>query len=146
MELSQEKGASTWLTALPIDDHGYALHKSAFKNALALRYGWMLQNPPSHCSCSQPFSIEHALKMGGFPAVRHNDVRDITASLLSEVCHGVTTEPQLQQLSGKTMSHHSGMVLVWMLLCMVSGEADLRRHFWMSGCLTLVPNQIDMAL
>ena len=30
MELSQEKGASTWLTSLPIDDHGFALHKSAF--------------------------------------------------------------------------------------------------------------------
>ena len=30
---------------------------------------------------------------------------DITASLLSEVCHGVTTEPHLQSLSGETMSH-----------------------------------------
>ena len=28
MELSQERGASTWLTALPIEDHGFALHKS----------------------------------------------------------------------------------------------------------------------
>ena len=36
MELSQEKGASTWLTALPIDDHGFALHKSAFRDALSL--------------------------------------------------------------------------------------------------------------
>ncbi len=26
MELSQEKGESTWLTALPIEDHGFALH------------------------------------------------------------------------------------------------------------------------
>ena len=52
---------------------------------------------PSHCSCSHPFSVEHALncKTGGFPGVRHNEVRDkhITVSLLSEVCHGVTTEP-----------------------------------------------------
>ncbi len=36
MELSQEKGASTWLTALPIDDHGFALHKPAFRDALSL--------------------------------------------------------------------------------------------------------------
>ena len=36
MELSQEKGASAWLTSLPIDDHGFALHKSAFRDALSL--------------------------------------------------------------------------------------------------------------
>ena len=42
MELSQEKGASAWLTSLPIDDHGFALHKSAFRDALSLRYGWSL--------------------------------------------------------------------------------------------------------
>ena len=111
MELSQEKGASTWLTALPIDDHGFALHKSAFRDALSLRYGWSLQNSPSYCNCSHPFSVEHALscKTGGFPAVRHNEVRDITASLLTEVCHGVATEPHLQPLSGETMLHRSAI-------------------------------------
>ena len=85
MEPSQEKGASIWLTALPIDEHGFALHK-AFRDSLSLRYGWPLQNSPSHCSCGQPFSVEHALtcKTGGFPAVRHNEVRDITATLLTE--------------------------------------------------------------
>ena len=112
MELSQEKRASTLLTALPIDDHGFALHKSAFKDALSLRYDWTLQNSPSHCSCSQAFSIEHALtcKTGGFPVVRHNEVRDITASLLSEVCYGVTIEPHLQSLSGETLSHRSAII------------------------------------
>ena len=95
IELAQEKGASTWLTALPIEEHGFALHKAAFKDSLSLRHGWPLQNSPSHCSCRQPFTVEHALtcKTGGFPAVRHNEVRDITATLLTEVCHGVTTEP-----------------------------------------------------
>ena len=109
MELSQEKGASTWLTALPIEDHGFALHKSAFRDALSLRYDWSFQSSPSHCSCSHPFSIEHALscKTGGFPAVRHNEVRDITASMLTEVCHGVATEPHLQLLTGETMTHRS---------------------------------------
>ena len=62
LELSQEKGASAWLISLPIDDHGFALHiKSAFKDALSVQYGWSLQNPPSHCTCSHQFSIEHAL-------------------------------------------------------------------------------------
>ena len=111
MELSQEKGASAWLTALPIEHHGYALHKTAFRDALSLRYNWPFQNSPSHCSCGHPFNIEHALscKTGGFPAVRHNEVRDITASLLSEVCHGVSTEPHLQPLVGESMSHRSAI-------------------------------------
>ena len=111
MELSQEKGASTWLTALPIDEHGFALHKAAFRDCLSLRYDWPLQNSPAHCSCGQPFSVEHALtcKTGGFPAVRHNEVRDITATLLTEVCHGVTTEPHLQPLSGESFSHRSAI-------------------------------------
>ena len=37
--LAQEKGASSWLTSLPILEHGHALHKGAFRHALALRYG-----------------------------------------------------------------------------------------------------------
>lgn len=111
MELSQEKGASTWLTALPINEHGFALHKAAFRDSLSLRYGWPLHNTPSHCTCGQSFSVEHALtcKTGGFPAVRHNEVRDITASLLTEVCHGVTIEPHLQPLSGESLSHRSAI-------------------------------------
>ena len=39
--------------------------------------------------------------------MRHNEVRDITATLLNEVCHGVTTEPHLQPLSRKSLSHRS---------------------------------------
>ena len=56
-------------------------------------------------------SIDHALtcKTGGFPAIRHNEVRDITASLLSEVCHGVTIEPHLQPLTGEVMSHNTAV-------------------------------------
>ena len=42
--------------------------------------------------------------------LEHNEVRDITASLLSEACHGVSTEPHLQPLSGESMSHHSAIV------------------------------------
>ena len=37
-------------------------------------------------------------------------MRDITASLLSEACHGVSTEPHLQPLSGESLSHHSAII------------------------------------
>ena len=35
--------------------------------------------------------------MGGFRAIRHNELRAITASLLSEVCHSVATKLRLAQ-------------------------------------------------
>ena len=38
MDLAQEKGASSWLTLLPIEEFGFSLHKDAFHDALALRY------------------------------------------------------------------------------------------------------------
>ena len=48
------------------------------------------------------FSIEHALNCpcGGYPSIRHNELQDITATLLTQVCHSVGTEPGLQPLSG----------------------------------------------
>ena len=39
---------------------------------------------------------------GGFPIIRHNEVRDLTATLLTEVCHNVATEPSLQPISAET--------------------------------------------
>ena len=36
-------------------------------------------------------------------------MRDITATLLTKVCHGVTTEPHLQPLSGESLSHRSAI-------------------------------------
>ena len=39
-ELGSEKGAHSWVTALPITTHGFAMHKGAFRDALCLRYNW----------------------------------------------------------------------------------------------------------
>ena len=46
----------------------------------------------------------------GFPMIRHNELFDFTASLLSEVCHGVSVEPHLQPLTGETFSLNSTIV------------------------------------
>ena len=103
MDLAQEPGASSWLTSLPIDEFGFALHKGAFHDAIALRYNWDPLHTPLRCDCGTKFSVEHALSCskGGFPSNRHND---ITANLLSEVCSDVTLEPELQLLTGETLS------------------------------------------
>ena len=98
-----EKGASSWLTALPLQDHGFSLSKGTFRDAIRLRYGWSLHNLPSECVCGKPFSADHALncKIGGYPCIRHNQVRDLLASLMKEVCTDVRTEPELQPLTGR---------------------------------------------
>ena len=72
VDLAKEKESSTWLTALPLVKHGFALHKGAFHDALALRYGWTPSEIPSMCICRSTFSVEHALSCdkGGFPSIR----------------------------------------------------------------------------
>ena len=109
--LASEKGASSWLTALPIDEHGFVLHKGAFREALSLRYNWQPTNLPTKCICSKPFSVDHALccPTGGFPSIRHNQLRDLTAEALTEVCSDVCVEPHLQPLSGESLRYSSAI-------------------------------------
>ena len=49
------------------------------------------------------FSIEHArlCPKGGFPSIRHNEIRDLTANLLTEVCNDVCIEPELLPIDGE---------------------------------------------
>ena len=100
------------MTALPLPEHDFALHKGAFRDALCLWYGWLPPLLPSSCVCGKQFTVEHALgyPCGGFPSIRHNELRDITAELLTEVCHSVGVEPVLQPLTGEQFSYRSANV------------------------------------
>ena len=104
MECAREKGASSWVSTLPIEEHGFLLHKGAFRDALCLRYGWKIQNLPLHCACGEPLSVDHAMccHKGGFPTLRHNEIRDLSANLLREVCPNTGIERGLQSLSNET--------------------------------------------
>ena len=74
--LNQEHGSFSWLTTLPLSEEGYDLTKQ----------------------CGEKFDLQHALscKKGGFGSLQHNFVRNITSSVLSEVCKDVRVKPQLQ--------------------------------------------------
>ena len=61
MDLARLKGSSSWLTVLPLEEHGVSLHKGAFVDALALRYGWIPSRLPTCCVCGASFTVEHAL-------------------------------------------------------------------------------------
>lgn len=66
---SSEKGASSWLTVVPLQSHNFALYKSAFRDAITLRYGWSPTRLPLKCVCGNDFTVEHALSCshGGYP-------------------------------------------------------------------------------
>ena len=99
-------GASSWLTVLPLQTYGFALNKGEFRDAIKLRYNKELRGIPSRCPCGQKFDLNHALncKKGGFVTIRHNNIRDFEASLLSEVHRDVETEPDLQPVAGERIS------------------------------------------
>ena len=56
MGLATQKGASSWLTVLPIRDMTFDLNKSEFRDAVKLRYDWDVTNMPSVCVCGDHFN------------------------------------------------------------------------------------------
>ena len=105
-KLHQEHGSSSWLTTLPLSEEGYNLAKQLFWDLIRICYWWTLTRLPAYCECGKKFDLHHALsaKKAGFVSLRHNFVRNITSSLLSEVCKNVRVEPQLQPLTGESFA------------------------------------------
>ena len=108
-EINQMPGASAWLSAMPLVENNFWLSKREFWDAVRLRYKWELKKTPSHCACGHSFDVTHALScpLGGLVILRHNEIRDITAELLTEVCKDVRKEPPLEQLSGENFPNRS---------------------------------------
>ena len=61
---------------------------------------------PEKCVCGSSFTVEHALMCsdGGFSFLRHNEIRDVSAKMLTEVCSNVGIEPELQPLTGEILT------------------------------------------
>ena len=106
LEQAQEKGASNWLTCLPLQNLGFTMNKSEFRDSIRLRYGLQLDRLPSQCQCGHAYSVNHALNchLGGFVIIRHNEVRDFLAARINSVCKDVETEPPPQELNGEMFS------------------------------------------
>ena len=100
---ARDKGASSWLNAVPLVDKGLALNKQEFRDSLRIRYDMPLADLPSHCVCGEKFTVGHALscKKGGFVAQRHDGIRNVLTSLISKVCTNVQVEPRLQPLDNE---------------------------------------------
>jgi len=59
----------------------------------------------------------------GFPSIRHNDARDLTAELLSEICHNVEVEPPL---NGETFQYKTANTHDCIFPWMASGVAAMK--------------------
>ena len=107
VDLAAEKGASSWLTVIPVKEMDLNLNKREFKDAVHLRYDWQINDVPNVCICGEPFNItDHAMicKQGGFIIQRHNELRDLEAQMLDLVCHDVEVEPVLQEITGESLA------------------------------------------
>ena len=74
----------------------------------------MVRSPPEsqQAVCGANFTVEHVLSCprGGFPSIRHNEIRDITANLLTEVCNDVCVEPELHEVTTEELSGRSAIM------------------------------------
>ena len=79
IEKITDKGASSWLNALPLKNQDFDLNKEDFRDAPRLRYGISLEYLPSMCACGERFNVNHALscKKGGLVTNRHGNLRDV---------------------------------------------------------------------
>ena len=98
--IKQEIGSSSWVSTLPNSDEEYMMTKQLFWDLVRTRYGWTLYCLPDKCTCVEKFNLQHTLscKNGGFVSIQHNQIRrNITGSLMSEVCKDVKIESTLQR-------------------------------------------------
>ena len=92
---------------LPIADYGFELSKQQFWDSISLRYDWEISKLPTTSPCGSKFDIQHSMscKKGGFVTIRHNELRDPTAKLLSEVCYDTEIELTFLPLSEEDLSN-----------------------------------------
>ena len=57
IELASEKGASTWLTSIPLKAYGFRLNKQQFHDALCMRYDLLMFQELVHAAMIIPSII-----------------------------------------------------------------------------------------
>ena len=106
VQQTRDKGASLWLNAIPIEEHGLPLNKQEFRDSLCLRYNLPLPNLSSYCACGEVCTVNHALtcKKGGFIAQRHDTIQNLLTSHISKMCRNVEAESLLEPLDNEVFN------------------------------------------
>ena len=131
--LALQKGASNWLSVLPLKRYNFYLIKSEFKDGLHPRYGWEPPNNPHTSPCGPPFTLTHFLhcRNGGYTHLRHNEIRDAFATFQDEVCHDVEIAPKLRSLEGESFHNITATTEDDARLDIKANEADSAKPFSM---------------
>ena len=81
----------------------FELSKQNFWDSTSLRYGWEISNLSTICPCGSKFGRQHSMscRKRAFVTIGHNDLRDLKAKILPEVCNDTKIEPKLVPLSGE---------------------------------------------
>ena len=105
LELAAERGASSWLTSLPLKRYGFLLNKQEWQDAICLRYDFKIKGVSKTCVCGEDYSVNHCLtcKKGGYVTLRHNSLRDLSVEILGEICQDVGKEPHLLPVTGEQL-------------------------------------------
>ena len=123
-EKGKEKGASSWLSVLPC--HWMIMAFLSTRALSGMQYACTMAGIRQIPLPNATVAPSHAMIcfMGGFPTIRPYELHDMTASLLSEVCHSVATELRLQLVNGESMTHHTTITTD-------DARLDIRaREFW----------------
>ena len=108
---ARDKGASSRLNAIPLEEQGFALNKREFRESVRMHCNMPLSDLPSQCACGDRLSIGHALsyKKGGFVVQRHDSIRDLLTSLLSRVYKNEEVEPRRQPPNNERLKPRSAI-------------------------------------
>ena len=106
VEFIKEKGASSWLSVIPLKEMNFTLNKREFRDAIKLRYGWEFNDMLTVCVCGNLFDADRAVvcMRVGFIIQRHNEIRDLEPEILQVVCTDVEKEPVVQDVTGEVLS------------------------------------------
>mgnify|MGYP001794947152 CR=1 FL=1 len=99
---------------------------------ISLQYQWTPKYLPSVCPCGKLYDVDHAMLCvkGGFLHRRHDNVRDLFATLLKDIilCHDV--EVHLKTLTVEVLSSSANSC--------DDARLDVSAHgFWQRGFSTL---------
>ena len=99
--MANEKEVSNWLNAYPLKEYGFILNKQQFQDGISIRYGWPLSNLPTTCPCGSKYDFQHSMscKKVGLISIRHNDIRDLIATILREVCNDIEVESKVSTIN-----------------------------------------------
>ena len=129
---ARDKGASSWLNAVTLEEQDLILNKQQFRDALRFHYNLPLADVPSYCACVDRFTFSHSLscKKGGFAAQRHDGIRNLLTSLLSKVCKDVEVESHLLPIDNEVFDLRSTVTNPEARLDMEVRKKHRHWHYW----------------